>query len=267
MSGPEQLLAAEEHWVTSLGAFIPSEGRVVMHGNDLHHDLADLSWMGLLMFAICGRRFTLEQVEIFHGIWRISGSYPEPRIWNNRIGALGGTARSSPGVVLAAALAASEARIYGSEPELGAFDFLREAFTRTQAGIPLAQVVEEELARHRVIMGYGRPLRSQDERVPPLLDLANRTGAGDGPHLRLALELRELLGRRRMGMNAAAVGAALCADQGLSRDEYHRGCLMLFSIGITACEHDARRHPLGAFLPVRCTRLAYRGPAARTWER
>lgn len=265
MKGPQALLEAEDHWVTSLGAFIPSEGRVVMHGKDLHHDLDELSWMDLLMFGICGRRFTPQQLELFQGIWRISGSYPEPRIWNNRVGTLAGTARSSPGLALGAGFATSDAYIYGRGPELGAFDFLTDTLKKVQAGMELAGIVELALIERRVVAGYGRPLRSQDERIKPLLDLARRLGVDNGPHLRLAFELRDFFIRRRMGMNAAAVGAALCADQGLGRSEYHRGCLVLFAIGIIACEYDAYKHTEGAFMPLRCTRIEYGGPDQRAW--
>lgn len=265
MSGPEQLLAAEDHWVTSLGAFIPSEGRVVMHGIDLHHGLADLSWMELLMFAICGRRLTHAQIELFQGLWKIAGSYPEPRIWNNRIASLAGTVRATPGLAFSAATAASEARIFGRGPDQRAFDYLVRARAAVDTGESLDQFVEGEIRNHRGIAGFGRPLRSSDERIKPMLDLSGRLGLADGPYVRLAFQTKDLLTRRRMDMNAAAMAAALCADQGLTRGEYHRLSLMTFSIGFVACELDARLHPEGTLFPQRCSCIAYNGPGARTW--
>jgi citrate synthase len=265
MKGPKTLLKAEDHWVTSLGAFIPSEGRVVMHGKDLHHDLTEMSWMDLLMFAICGRRLPAAQVELFQGLWKIGGSYPEPRIWNNRVSALAGSARTTPGLGLSGAIAVSDARIFGRGPDLKTFDFLSRARLAKDAGESLHSLIDTELRQQRVVAGYGRPLRSEDERIQPMLDLAKRLGLDGGPHLRVAFEVRDVLAHRRMGINAAAVGAALCADQGLTHDEYYYTCLLMFSIGLIACEYDARRHLEGSFMPVRCVRIEYRGPAPRSW--
>lgn len=266
MKGPQRLLEAEDNWVTSLGAFIPGEGRVVMHGKDLHHDLVDLSWMELLMFAICGRRLSRAQIELFQGLWKIAGSYPEPRIWNNRVASLAGTARATPGLAFSAATSVSEARIFGRGPDQRAFDFLVRTRAAVEAGVPLQAFVEIELREKRGVAGYGRPLRSADERIQPMLDLAARLRLDGGPHAHLAFQVKELLIPRRMDMNAAALAAALCADQGLTRDEYHRLCLMTFSIGFVGCELDGRLHSEGTLLPLRCSRIAYNGPGPRSWR-
>src|SRR5919106_230924 len=87
MRGPEQLFESEDHWVTSMGAWFPGE-RVVLRGKDLFHDLKDLSWMALLLFGITGRIPDERQVRLFEGIWALSTSFPEPRLWNNRVAAL-----------------------------------------------------------------------------------------------------------------------------------------------------------------------------------
>ena len=93
MRGPEKLLENENHWETRMGGWFPGE-RVVYRGQDLHVDLKDMSWMELYVYGITGRRFDEKQLKILNAIWA-NTSYPEPRLWNNRVAALAGTARST----------------------------------------------------------------------------------------------------------------------------------------------------------------------------
>ena len=88
------LAAWENTWTTSLGAYFPGE-RVVLRGRDLFTELKDLSWIGLLIYGITGNIPDQKSVRLLNGIWTLATSYPDPRIWNNRIGALAGTARST----------------------------------------------------------------------------------------------------------------------------------------------------------------------------
>lgn len=265
MNGPQALLDAEEHWVTDLGAFFADQGRVVLRGHDLHDGLDGMSWMDLLMFGITGRRFTPAQLELFAGLWKIGVSYPEPRIWNNRVAALGGSVRSSPGLSVGAALATSDATIYGQRPMVRVFDLFQRARQALETGATLEAFILGELRRHRVVPGYGRPLRSLDERLAPAERLARRLGLWGGTFTVLATDIAQVLVKRRMGMNVSALAAALYADQGLSVQEYHRATLLSFTAGMVHCELDAARHPAGALFPLRCSRIEYQGPAPRQW--
>ena len=255
----------EDHWPTELGAVSVTDGRVTFRGHDLLNALEDLSWMDLLMYGITGRRFSPAQLELFQGLWKISASYPEPRIWNNRVAALGGSARSTPGLALGAAIAVTDATIYGQRPMVAAFDFLQRARAARDGSTPLPDFVIRELKTHRTIPGYGRPLRSVDERLAPAQRLAQRLGLWGGVHTLLSLEVADILKSHRMGMNVAAIAAGLCADQGLSPAEYYRLTLLAFTAGLIHCELDASKHPEGALFPLRCARLQYHGPARRVW--
>ena len=77
---------------TRMGAFFPGE-RVVYRGHDLHVDLKDMDWIELYVFGITGRRFSPEQLRLMHALW-VNTSYPDSRIWNNRVAALAGSAHS-----------------------------------------------------------------------------------------------------------------------------------------------------------------------------
>ncbi len=255
----------EDHWPTELGVVSVADGTVTFRGHDLLNALEDLSWMDLLMYGITGRRFSPAQLELFQGLWKISASYPEPRIWNNRVAALGGSARSTPGLSLGAAIAVTDATIYGQRPMIGVFDFLQRALSARTAGQALANFVAHELHTHRTVPGYGRPLRSVDERLAPAERLARRLGLWGGPHTLLAFEVADILKGHRMGMNVAAIAAGLYADQGLTTTEYSRATILAFSAGMVHCESDAARHPEGVLFPLRCDRLHYGGPSRRAW--
>lgn len=259
------LFEYEDHWPTELGVVSVADGTVTLRGHDLLNALEDLSWMDLLMFGITGRRFSAAQIELFQGLWKISASYPEPRIWNNRVAALGGSARSTPGLALGAAIAVTDATIYGQRPMIGAFDFLQRARACCDSGEPLQDVVARELKTHRTLPGYGRPLRSVDERLAPAERLARRLGLWGGAHTLLAFEVADILKRHRMGMNVAAIAAGLYADQELSSEEYYRATLLAFTAGLIHCEFDAAKHPEGSLFSLRCDRLQYSGPAPRAW--
>ena len=126
MRGPQTLLDAENNWETDLGAWFPGE-RVVFRGKDLFQELGNSSWMGLLLFGITGREFNEKQIRLFEGIWTICSSYPDPRIWNNRVAALTGTVRSTSTLAVSAGNAVSEALIYGRRPVTYSIDFMFRA--------------------------------------------------------------------------------------------------------------------------------------------
>lgn len=267
MRGPGQLHAAEDNWVTDMGAFFPAEGRVVFRGKDLHRDLKGIPWMGLLLHGITGRLFGADQIKLFEGIWTLCTSYPDPRIWNNRVAALAGTTRSTGVLSLAAANAVSEASIYGRRVDIKAIDFLYRTRRRLREGADLEALLRQELREQKVIPGYGRPVAKTDERVAPLMELVGDLGFAGGEFVELAFLIEETLlgGGWRLHMNIAALTAALAADQGLSPEQYYHYAALSFSAGIIACYQDALTKPAGTFFPLRCDRICYSGASQRSW--
>lgn len=265
MSGPERLLEAENHWVTRMGAWFPGE-RVVFRGQDLHVDLKDMSWMELYLFSITGRRYTAAQLKVLNAIWTYT-SFPEPRLWNNRVAALAGTARSTGALGIGAAVAVSEASVYGRRPDIRAIDFLQRAKQRLDAGEKLIEVIEEELRRYRGISGYGRPITRTDERIPPMRALLRETGMNRGAYVRLASDVETVLheGRWRWQMNIAGLCAAITADMGFTSREHYLFLIPCFVAGMLPCSIEASSKLEGAFFPLRCEHLVYGGRPLRRW--
>lgn len=266
MRGPTSLSDREGRWVTDTGAWFPGE-RVVLHGTDLLSEFRGRRWMDLLLFSITKRRFSDEQILLFEGFWTLAASFPDPRLWNNRVAALAGTVRSTAALALAAATAVSEASVYGRRPDIRAIDFLLRTREGMNHGGHLEDLVEQELRMHRNVPGYGRPIVKTDERIGPVLKLAEELGLADGEFTRLAFQIEEQLQSRwRMRMNVAALIAALAADQDLSRKEYYAYTILSFSAGVTPCYLDTAQTTEGTFFPVRCGSVAYAGAVRRGWN-
>lgn len=265
-TGPDLLLQYEDNWVTAMGAWFP-EGRVVLRGKDVLKDLGHRRWMELFVYGITGRD-SPTLARLIEGIWAISCSYPEPRIWNNRVAALAGTARSTGVLATSSAIAVTEATLYGLRPIKGAMDFFYRAHEKLSAGVQLDEVIMEELRKHRVVPGFGRPIVTTDERIAPLLRFAKTLDAADGHYVQLAFKVHEFLknSRYKYQINVAALAAAILADQGLSTDELYHLATLAFVAGMFPCHIDSRNKPEGSFFPLRTSRIDYRGAPERRWS-
>jgi hypothetical protein len=250
-----------------MGTFYPGS-HVIFRGHDLHKDLKDMDWVELYVFGITGRRFSREQLRLLHSIWTYT-SYPDVRLWNNRVAGLAGSSRSSGTLGLAAALAISEASIFGQGSCMRAIDFLIHTRRQLDEGGELEECIRQELELHRSVSGYGRPLVNADERIEPLLTLAKSLGLDQGPYLRLALDVEEILlaGRWRMKMNYAGVVAPLVADLGFKPREFYLFLFPSFLGGMSPCFIEASGRPEGTLYPLACADILYDGQSQRTWHK
>lgn len=265
MTGIETLQAAVGRIKSRMGRFFPGE-RVVFRGANLHRDLKGIDWVDLFVFGITGRRFTPEQVRLLHMLW-VHTSYPDARIWNNRVVALAGTARSSSTLALSAGLAVSEARIYGRGAGFETISFLIETQRRIEAGETLADCVQSQLATYGRIAGYGRPIINGDERIAPTVAMAAELGLDKGPHLKLIFDLQNHLAETGhiIKMNYGAISGALGADLGLSPREHLAFMFPAFLAGMTPCYIEAGENPEGALFPLPCEAIKYEGREKRPW--
>jgi hypothetical protein len=241
---------------------------VIFRGKDLHAELGDASWIELYLFGITGRRFSKTELRLFEALCSYT-SYPDGRIWNNRVAALAGSTRSTGNLAISAALAVSEGAIFGRGIDLRASDFLRRTRAELAAGGELGPWLRRELSEQRSLAGYGRPISNRpDERLEPILTLARALGLADGPHVRLAHDIERFLleSRLRMRMNYGAVAAALTADMGLSAREHYLFTHVAFLAGIPPCYLDASARPANTLLPLPCDGVAYQGAPKRGWK-
>ncbi|HEY6898232.1 MAG TPA: hypothetical protein VI279_13300 [Rhodocyclaceae bacterium] len=266
MSRQELLAENTECFKSRMGAFFPGS-HVIFRGHDLHRQLKDMDWIELFVFGITGRRFSAEQLRLMHALW-VYTSYPDARIWNNRVTALSGSTRSTGNLGLAAALAISEAHIYGRGNEMQAISFYIDTCRKLASGAELADCVTQELATHARIAGYGRPLINADERIAPIMALAQELGLDRGPHLQLAFELERFLldSGRNLRINYGAIVSAFGADLGFTPQEFYLFMFPSFLAGMTPCYIEGTERPEGSSFPLSCVNICYEGPPRRSWR-
>lgn len=269
MSGPDILKQFEGPLRTKMGACFPGK-RAVFRGQDLHSSFKNADWFDFCIYSITGRRLSRPELNVLQGIW-IYTSYPDVRLWNNRVAALTVSARGTGAEGLGAAIACSEAAIFGKQPDMAICDFLFRAQQRVAAGEDLEALMLEEMAQHKVIMGYGRPVAALyvDERIPVTFELMKHEGVAMGPHMLLALEIEKKLEKlkgRPFPMAYSTPVTAIPLDMGLSPREVYLYLQLNFYVGMLPCIIDAMDRPEGATYPMRCERLKYDGPAPRQWE-
>lgn len=264
--GPERLLKSEGRWVTRMGMWFPGE-RVVFRGKDLHQELvSDMDWMALYLYSITGRRFNGRQMRVLNALWTYT-SFPDPRLWNNRVAALGGTVRTTPTLAITAAAAVSEAALYGQGPSVRAIDFFLRTKAALDKGAELADFIAGELRQRGKIPGYGRPISGFDERIPYLMELIRETALDQGEYVLLAHEVEKVLEEHKKGLriNIAGLGAAVAADLGFSPREFHLYKIPTLLAGMPPCLLDSYQKPEGTFFPFRCEIIRYEGPERRRW--
>lgn len=266
-NGPELLREYVGPVKSRMGAAFEGS-HVIFRGQNLHTDLKEMSWPELYVFGITGRRFSAKQLHLLEAIWRYI-SYPDVRIWNNRVAGLAGSVRSTGSLGIAASLAVAEGSIYGRGSDISAITFFIQTLEQLDQGKTLEECVCNELQHHRRISGYGRPFINKDERNRHLLALAKDLGLDQGRYLRLALDIDHFLvsSRRRIRINYGGLAAALGADLGLSPQEYYLCAFPAFLAGIPPCYMEAAERPEGVLFPVSCVDIVYEGPAQRAWSK
>ncbi len=267
LKGPQLLQSFEDNWETEMGACILGKGRVVLRGRDLLSELTNLRWAELLVFAVTGEE-SPKLARLIEAMWVISTSFPDPRLWNNRVAALGGTTRTTASLAINAASVVSEANAYGVRVGKRAVDVLYRFKEKMDSGAKLEDLIRQELKKYKVVSGYGRPLVSKDERVEPLLTFAKSVGCADGPYVKLAFDISNYFENSRypFQINISALMSALFADQGISAENAYYLVTQTFVAGMFPCYIDAINHKEGTLFPLPASRIKYTGnQSTRDW--
>ncbi|KGM39657.1 hypothetical protein JY96_05465 [Aquabacterium sp. NJ1] len=265
MSGPHTLAEHVGVLRTKMGAAFPGQ-RAVFRGHDLHRDLKDLDWFSLCAFGIFGRHVPREHIQLMSTV-HVYTSYPDARLWNNRVAALAGTTRSTPNLAISAAQAISEATIYGRGNEFRALDFFLKTQQALDAGTSLPDYLEHFLRSGGRLAGYGRPISTSDERMPLTLALAAKLGLSHGPYLKLAYDIDRYFEStgRQLRMNLSSLLSAFAADFGWTPREFNLLVHSAFLAGMYPCYLEAADKPPGATFPTPCRDVVYEGSPARDW--
>jgi hypothetical protein len=268
-----------EYWHTTTGSWFPGE-RIVLHGVDVLATMTGKTWMEVILLAITGKIPERRTAEFLDAVLALSGSIPDPRLWNNRIAALAGVTRSTPALGMSAGMAASDAIIFGFQPMMGAHNLLTEIAGQLDGGDCLENIINERLTRDlpgrpgagkqrtlAIFPGYGRPVATGDERIPAILKLLRDYGHDQDKMVALAFRLETSLQQHGLPLrlNTGGLIAAICADQGMSALQLYYYVSHCFYVSLVACNADALRHDIGSFFPLRCNQIEYEGVEERKW--
>jgi hypothetical protein len=253
------------------GAFL-DEGRVLVRGRSLLEDLVGYASFFQVMALNATGRLPSPALARWMEAAYICMSWPDPRIWCNHVGALGGTSQASAVAATVAGILAADSTMYGTLPLLEGVDFIRRALAKRKSGVTPEKVVCEECQKHGgklAIVGYARPLLRGDERVVALERITAELGFEPGEHLSLAYEIERVVSRDfGESMNINGYVSAFLSDQGYTAEEIYRLSAMCVFSGVMACFVDERNKPPHSFLPLRCEDIEYRGkPPRRLPER
>lgn len=263
----ERIRYFKENWPTNKGAWFPGE-KVLFRNKSLFDDFSDKSWMTLLLYGISGKMPTEPQAKIVEKLWMIGTSFPDSRLWNNRVAALAGTARSTGSLAIAAATAVSEAKVFGAKPLFLGSKFLHEIKEHFDSSVEFERVVIDRLKKDRYLPGFGRPIISQDERIEPLLKELKSLGYCGGDYLSLVNKVSEVLKNRRFRIkpNIAIYCSAVLADLGFDPTESYLIAVLTFSAGMFPCFIDGCEKNEGCLFPLECSDIEYRGHGKRRYE-
>lgn len=262
--GPDRLKFFQDYWPTDKGAWFPGD-KVHFRDKSLFDDFTDSSWMTLFLYGIKGEIPASNVAAMVEKIWSLTTSYPDPRLWNNRVASLAATTRSSGSLGIGAAIAVTEAKIYGTRPVYLASRFLFETQQRRSEGEELLEILLPRLKKHRYLPGFGRPITSRDERIGPLLGEMHKLQLDDGKYLQLVKDINTLLDEKRYRIkpNIAIYVAAILADMGFSPREAYYIIVLAFATGMMPCYIDAREKPEGCLFPLPCNQIEYQGVKKR----
>lgn len=245
------------------GGWFPGQG-VYSHGYEVMQDfVGKLSYMQVIILNATSRLPSRELADWFEAAY-ICLSWPDPRIWCNYVGALGGSMRTSCTAATCAGILASHSYAYGGKPLLFGMDFVQHSL---KSGMTPEAIVDNEVKQHGgkpIIMGYARPLAKGDERISALERVSTSLGFETGPHLQLAYAIEKVLQERfDEYMNINGYASAFLSDQGFTPTEAYRACSILVNSGVTACFADSRDRGPDTFLPMRCDDVEYSGHGPR----
>lgn len=249
------------------GGWFPGKG-VFSHGYSMMNELVgEKSYFQVLILNATGKMVDRALADWIEAIY-ICLSWPDPRIWCNQIGALGGTAHTSVVAATAAGCLAADSRTYGVRPLIDGVEFIADAMRQQAQGRSVSEIVSAECAKHGgkpFIVGYARPIAKGDERLEAMERVSEQLGFKEGEHLLLAYQIEQILRERfDEGMNINGYMSAFLTDQGFSAQEVYQMFSLLVMSGVTACYLDTLNRPAGSFLPQQCQDIDYQGKPPRS---
>ncbi|MBL4764938.1 MAG: hypothetical protein JKX67_06620 [Colwellia sp.] len=236
-------------------------------GYDMMNDLVGkTSHMQVVVLNATGR-LPSKAIADWIGSVHICLSWPDPRIWCNRIGALAGSSRTSSVAASNLGALASESTSYGPKTLISGVEFIQEALQKVSNGISVDDFITNETNKYAGkphLMGYARPIAKGDERIAAMEKVTKNLGFPIKEHLSLAYKIEAILSTRfDESMNINGYMSAFLVDQGFTATEVYRIFSAFVISGVTACYADTADRLEGSFAPLKTNDIIYKGPSLR----
>lgn len=244
------------------GGWIIGEG-VFVHGYNLLSDIVGKkSFFELVILNATGRLPTKQLAYWVESVYSCL-SWPDPRIWCNRVGALAGTNGCSPVSASFSGVLSSDSKSYGVYPLLEGVKFIQKSLIDYKKGHSILECIEKNslfIKGKPAIVGYARPIAKGDERIEAMERVTIECGFEYGDHLLLAYDVeRFLIDKYDEAMNINGFVSAFMSDQNFSAIEIYRIFSSLVFSGVVACYVDAKDKDPGFFSPFRVEDIEYIG--------
>ncbi len=240
---------------------------ITSHGYSLLDDLhGKVSITQLIIMNITGKLPEKRLADFVEGFF-ICLSWPDPRIWCNKIGVFNAATHSSITAAIASGGLAGDSKIYGAgtAKAVGRFvDLAHQHIVMEKRSVQSFFQTHAYKNGKLFAPGFARPLAKGDERIPAMRRLADHLGYGVGVYLTMLDEMEEYLRQTEgEGQNLAGYFTAFMKDQGFSVQQIEGVAAFAVSGGVYAAYFEYIDQPPHSFLPLRVDDIEYTGPAPR----
>ena len=237
------------------------------HGYSLLDEIhGKCSLFQVMILNVTGRLPEKRLADVVEGVF-ICSSWPDPRIWCNKLGAFSAMTRTTPTAAVAAGGLAGDSKLYG----VGTGRSIESFITLADRMINHENwSVQEFMEKHAFsngklqAPGFARPLAKGDERVVAMRRYARELGFETGRFEKLANEMEDYLSTKAgEGLNSSGYFVVFMKDQGYSIDEIIGIAAWAISTGVYASYFEYIAQAPEAFLPLRISDIDYTGPEVR----
>ena len=251
---------------TSKGGWQVGSG-IATHGYSLLDDIhGQCSVFQVIVLNVTGRLPERRLADFLEGLF-ICLSWPDARIWCNKIGAFSAMTRSTATAAVAAGGLAGNSTMYGPGTVPAVDGFLRSAH---QFVVKDGGSIEDFISKHGYrggrlyAPGFSRPLARGDKRIERMRDYAAELGYETGTYETLANDIAAHLGEREgEDLNLSGYFTAFMYDRGYSMQELMGITAWCISTGVYAAYFEQISRPPEAFLSLRVSDINYTGPGPR----
>jgi len=248
------------------GGWTMGEG-IMSHGYSLLDDIhGNATIHQVMVLNITGRLPERRLSEWIDGFF-ICLSWPDPRIWCNKIGVYSALNRSSIIAAIAAGGLAGDSRMYGAGTVRAVGQFLDLAYEQIIKNMePITSFFENFAYEQGKLKapGFARPLAKGDERIPAMCRLTRKLGYEIGAYMQMVIDMEAyLIKHEGEGMNLAGYYVAFMMDQGYTIEEIEGIAAFCVVGGVYASYFEYINQSPNAFLPLQVEDIDYVGPEAR----